>query len=106
MDSRVLKPVHVHVDYNLSVDELNEYTLRHANWLNTTTLNLLADGTFGFHHQNDLDGVYIHRWISHNEVSLCYGDTDTIHSILGSMNPDEDIILLFEERNCYMVYIV
>jgi hypothetical protein len=104
MESRVLEPVHVHIDYPLSVDELNDYTLKHTTWLNSTTLNLLARGVYGLHHLNDLNGVYIHRWILHDDIHSFQCDKEIIHDIVGTMDPDEDIILLFEETNCYMIY--
>lgn len=105
---RILQPIHVHVDYTLSTDELNDYTLRHATWINNTLnfakLNLLATGEFGLHHLNDLNGVYIHRKISHEEINYFQSAKDIIHDIVGSSDPDTDIILLFEEKNCYMIY--
>ena len=104
MTARILEPIHVHTDYTLSIDELNDYTLAHATWLNNTTLNLIARGEYGLHHLNNLDSVYIHRWISHDKVHMFHSDRDIIHDIVGTMNPDEDILLLFEEHNCYIIY--
>jgi hypothetical protein len=101
----VLKPIYIHIDYPLSIDELNEYSIRHTNWINNTTVDLLPigdllpTGDFGLHHLVDLDGVYIYGWLNDSAQF-----STEVANALRTVDMTKDILLLFEESNCYMIY--
>lgn len=108
----ILRPVHVHVDYPLTADQLNDYSLSHTTWINNTpslNIDLSAHGEYGLYHLmsiNESLGLYIHRWITHNNIHEFHCDREIIHDIVGDIDPTENVILLFEEVNCYMIYIL